>query len=462
MKIVYVVKEAYPFIKTGGLGDVAGSFPKFIAKEGLKISVCLPLYENIDTNKYNIQKTDLSITVDINNKRYIFDIYKHKNQVKFYFFKNDKLFKAKNNLKFIIFSHAVVQFLNRTGFIPDIIHTNNWESALISVIIKTRYHRIFSSTRTVLTIHNILEQGIFPESYLSKSGIDKELLDESFLLHNGRINILKGGIIFSDAVTTVSPTYMKEICTPEYGAGLDLVLKKHCHKLYGILNGIDYSIWNPEKDSYIYQNYSYNQPERKKINKDMFLKDVGLTGNDKPLIVFIGKLKKEHGIDLLIKSIEELAKFNANFAVLGTGDRKYNQKLESLQGKYKNIFIKVAFDENLSRKLYSAGDFFLKPSIYEPCGISHMIAMRYGNVVIARKTGGLIDTVKDISQKNGYGILFDRPYKKELLFSIERALNLYKNQKRFVEITRYVSTLDFSWEEPVAKYIRLYESLRYG
>ncbi len=473
MKIAYVASEAYPFIKTGGIADVVGSLPKFIAKEGIKIIVCIPLYKKIDIKKHGIVETDISISVNIAGKQYEYKVYKYKNNVKFYFFYNKDFFGREgiygtesgeyedNYLRFGTFSYAVLEFFKKTNFIPDIIHINSWQPALIPIL-KEKYGEFFKNTKTIQTVHNIAYQGVFPKKVIDELGLDRKLLSSEFLEHKGKVNFLKGGIILSDAVTTVSPTYLKEICTPEYGFGLDAVLRENCHKLFGILNGIDYSIWNPEKDPYIYQNYSYKEMEKKRKNKEEFLKETGLKGKEKPLLVFIGKFKEEHGVDILIDSLRILKNLDANFAILGHGNRKFNRFFEELKGQFENIYIKVAFDEPFSRKMYAAADFLIKPSLYEPCGLSQMIAMRYGTVVIARKTGGLADTIRDISEEGGYGILFDKPKTDELVFAIERSLNIYRAKEKFENLSKYVSTLDFSWDASAAKYIRLYESLKFG
>ncbi len=474
MKIVYVASEAYPFVKTGGIADVVGSLPKFIAKEGIKISVCIPLYKNIDIKKHNIQKTDISLEVSSKDKTFLFDVYKYKDSVKFYFFYNKELFGRDgiygteegyypdNHIRFGAFSYAVLEFLKKTGFMPDIIHVNSWQPALIPVLTNTKYKEIFKRVKTVQTIHNIAYQGVFPENAFKELDLEESLWSSKFLEHKGKLNFLKGGIVFSDAITTVSPTYMREICTPEYGFGLDGVLRDNCHKLYGILNGIDYSIWNPEKDTFIYKNYSFSNYADKLVNKEKLLKETGLEGIEKPLFSFVGKLKDEHGVSLLLEGLEEISKLDLNFIILGHGEKRYNELFKRLSGKYKNVYIKVAFDEPFSRKIYAGTDFLVKPSLYEPCGLSQMIAMRYGDIVIARKTGGLADTVKDVLEPNGYGILFKEPVLEEFLFAIERGLNLYKNRENFINLSKYVATLDFSWEQSAAKYIRLYEALKFG
>ncbi len=474
MRIVYVASEAYPFIKTGGISDVVGSLPRYIAKEGIKIIVCIPLYKKINRERFGISETDIEIEVKLKEKSHRFRIFKYKDNVKFYFFYNEELFGREgvygteeggysdNYIRFGAFSYAVLEFLKETGFIPDIIHINSWQPALIPVLISEKYTDAFKNTKTVQTIHNIAYQGVFPREAAYELDLEERLLNPDLLEHNGKLNFLKGGIVFSNAVTTVSPTYLKEICTPEYGFGLDRVLTKHCHKLFGILNGIDYSIWNPENDPYIYQNYSFNELEKKRKNKEAFLKEVGLEGKEKPLFVFIGKFKKEHGIDILVDSFRVLKNLDINLAILGYGNRTYNSFFESLKGQFPNIFINVSFDEAFSRKMYAAADFLIKPSLYEPCGLSQMIAMRYGTIVVARKTGGLADTVKDISEKDGYGILFEKPKTDDLVFAVERAIALYNSKERFDNLSKFVATLDFSWDESAAKYIRLYESLKFG
>ena len=479
MKVAFIASEAYPFAKTGGLGDVAGTLPKFIAKEGLKVILMLPLYKTIDRQKHGIVKTDISFNITLNGQVYPFTVYKLKDSVKCYFFHNSALFDRDyiygppeggypdNDIRFGVFSHAVLEFLRKTGFTPDIIHANDWQTSLVPVLLKDKfkYKDIFPDVKTVLTIHNIAYQGIFDKTTMEKLELGWHLFTMEKLEFWDKVNFLKGGIVFSDALTTVSPTYAKEICTPEYGYGLDGVLRTHCHKLYGILNGIDYSIWNPETDPYIYENYSYKDLANKHINKKMFLKEFNLQGEEKPLFIFINRLTYQKGVDLLIESMDKMVyelKNTANFAFLGSGEKKYNEYFKSIENKFPNIFVKIGYDEPLSRKMYAAADFLLMPSIFEPCGLNQMIAMRYGTIVVARKTGGLADTVKDISEPNGYGILFEKPDKFQFENAIDRAIDLYRDSVKFSKLCELVSTLDFSWEASAAKYIRLYESLKFG
>ncbi len=472
MKIAFVSSEIYPFAKTGGLADVAYSLPKAISHLGLKVISFMPLYKTVDKKKFGIVETDLEIEVPLPVKTYKFKIYKLKNDVKYYFFHNEELFGRDylygtpegdypdNHIRFGAFSYAVLEFFRKTNFYPDIIHTNDWQTALIPVLLKEKYRT--EKIKSIHTIHNIAYQGLFNKKAIDELDLGWHLFNMETLEFYGKVNFLKGGIIFSDAITTVSPTYAREICTPEYGFGLDGVLRKHCHKLYGILNGIDYEVWNPETDQYIYQNYNETTIEKKDKNKEAFLKEFNLKNIKAPLFVFIGRFAKQKGIDILQQSIINMASMNANFAILGSGDKPYNEFFKSIEGKFKNIFVKVGYDEPLSRKMYASADFLLMPSIYEPCGLNQMIAMRYGTLVVARKTGGLSDTVIDIDHPAGYGILFEQPTKMEFLKAINRAKELFRNKNKFNRLREFVMTLDFSWDASASRYIRLYEELKFG
>ncbi len=476
MKLVYVASEVYPFIKTGGLADVAGTLPKYIAREGIKTSVFLPLYKSIDRDKFGIKKTEIEFDINLNNRNYRFTVYKLKDDIKYIFLHNSEFFDREfpygtpdgdypdNDLRFGAFSYAVFEAMKRMGYNPDIIHLNDWQTALIPVLLKEKYSYQFPNTKTVITIHNIAYQGIFDKFAIERLNLGWHLYHMEALEYWGNINFLKGGLVFSDAITTVSPTYAKEICTPEYGYGLDGVLRKYYHKLYGILNGIDYTIWNPSKDPYIYQNFCYRTAEKKYINKIGFYGEFGLKNPEKPLFIFIGRFAKQKGIDLIIDLIEEFKNSEAlNLAILGFGDKDYNNYFNEIKGKYSNVFVEVKYDEILSRKMYASADFLLMPSLFEPCGLNQMIAMRYLTLVVARRTGGLADTVKDINERNGYGILFEKPEKNDFLVAVNRALNLYNNKKDlFKELQKQVGKLDFSWEVSAQKYIRLYETERYG
>ncbi len=472
MKIAFVSSEIYPFAKTGGLADVSHSLPEAISERGFKVISMMPLYKTVDRKKFGIVPTDIELNVHLNNRDYHFKIYKLKDGVKHYFFHNSELFDRDylygtpegdypdNDIRFGAFSYAVLEFFKITNFFPDVIHTNDWQTALIPVLLKTKYN--WNNIGSIHTIHNIAYQGIFDKFAIERLNLGWDLFHMEALEFYDKVNFLKGGIVFSDAVTTVSPTYSREICTPEYGYGLDGVLRKHCHKLFGILNGIDYKVWNPETDPHIYLNYSSENIEKKSENKEIFLKEHNLSDPSKPLFIFIGRFAKQKGIDLIKDSIDDMAKMRANFAILGSGDKPYNDFFNDIKGKYPNIFIEVGYDEPLSRKMYASADFLLMPSLFEPCGLNQMIAMRYGTLVIARKTGGLADTVKDISEPHGYGILFNNPDKGEFIHSLLRGLNLYQDEHTMTGLKRSVMNLDFSWDASASQYIRLYEEIKFS
>ncbi|MCX7738250.1 MAG: glycogen synthase [Hydrogenothermaceae bacterium] len=473
MMVVFASSEIYPFAKTGGLADVAGALSKKLADYGIKVFAFMPMYKRVDSEKYELRKIEKSITVSLGGKSYIFEIYKKMDGVSYFFLKNDELFGRDylygtpegdypdNDIRFGAFCYGVMEFIKSENLRPDIIHSNDWQTSLLPVL---TYHKYgMHDVKTVLTIHNLAYQGVFDKFAVERLGLDWEIFHMEALEFYDRVNLLKGGIVFSSAVTTVSPTYAKEITTPEYGHGLEGVLRKYKGKLYGIINGIDYRVWDPETDKCIYTNYCVFNFERKSDNKRSFLREIGLSGDNRPLFIFIGRFAKQKGIDLIMDSVSELSKKDANFIILGSGDRQYNDFFSSLIGNYRNIYVKVGYDEPLSRKMYASGDFLLMPSVFEPCGLNQMIAMRYGTLVVARATGGLKDTVKDIMEPEGYGILFEQFSKDRFLNAVDRAVRLYYDQlERFKDLQKTVMTLDFSLDSQTSKYIKLYEALKYS
>lgn len=472
MKVVFAASEIYPFAKTGGLADITGALTKNLASHGIKVFGFMPLYKNVDVDGHNIKKIDKKVDVYLNGKSYTFEIYKRVDNATYFFLRNDELFSRDylygtpegdypdNDVRFGAFCYGVMEFVLSENLNPDIVHVNDWQTSLIPVLTYYRYG--LHNVKTVLTIHNLSYQGIFDKFAIDRLNLGWDIFHMEALEFYDNVNLLKGGIVFSTAVTTVSPTYAKEITSPEQGYGLDGVLKKYKDKLYGILNGIDYDIWNPETDKSLYVNYCVFNVERKSLNKKRLLRDVGLEDEKKPLFIFIGRFAKQKGIDLVIESIEELSKKEINLIILGSGDKGYNDFFNSLNGKYKNIHIRVGYDESFSRKMYGGADFLLMPSLFEPCGLNQMIAMRYATLVVARATGGLKDTVKDISREDGYGILFENFTKLDFLNGIDRAVELYcKNPDLFKSLQKTVMNLDFSLDNQVSKYIKLYETLKY-
>ena len=471
MRVLFLSSEIYPFAKTGGLADVSASLPKALSEIGVHVKSVMPLYKTVDVERFGIVPAGKRVYVSVGAGNFDFEVYKVSNSVSHYFLKNDHLFGRDylygtpegdypdNDVRFGTFCWAVVKLIEEGFFRPDVVHANDWQTALTPVLLRKKELKV----KTLQTIHNLAYQGIFPKEAIERLSLGWELFNMEALEFWGKVNFLKGGIVFSDAVNTVSPTYAREITTPEFGYGLDGVLKKYSYKLFGILNGIDYDVWNPETDPHIYVNYSENTVFRKEENKRLFLKDTGLSGEEKPLFVFIGRFAKQKGIDLIMEAMGELPSLPANFAILGTGDAGYNNFFSSIKGKYPNVFVEVAYDEPLSRKMYASADYLLMPSLYEPCGLNQMIAMRYGTLVVARRTGGLADTVRDVDQPGGYGFLFDEFSLEAFLKAVKRAIDFYYNSRsRFIRLRQFVMGIDFSWNSSALKYMRLYENLIEG
>ncbi len=369
-----------------------------------------------------------------------------------------------NDERFIFFCKGVIETLRKLGWRPDIIHCNDWQTALVPVYLKTLYKDdpLLSGIKTVLTIHNIGYQGVFPKESFLKSGLPDEIFPQ--ISHNGSFNFLKAGILYADVITTVSPTYAREIISSdEYGAGLSATLKKRKKDVYGILNGVDYSIWSPENDKFIPVPYNIQTIESKYENKKALLKYFGLTYDENiPVVAQISRLAEQKGFDLIEEIIDEMMKLDIQYIVLGTGDPKYEEMLEKVKKKYpKKVGIHIGFSEELAHLIEAGADIFLMPSRYEPCGLNQMYSLRYGTVPIVRKTGGLADTVEEFNPKTGRGtgFLFEKYSGGDLLKALKKALSVYKNKKAWIKLMKNGMTKDFSWNASAKKYIELYEKV---
>lgn len=462
MRVLLASSEIYPYSKTGGLVDFCHSLIKSLReKEGIDAMGATPLYKSVDIEKFKIKNTGLSVSVILDSREYTFEIFKSKDT---YFFYNEKLFGREhiygpagqsyhdNDIRFGGFSWAVAKAVAEGLISADVIHANDWQTALIPVILKEVFK---SSVKTVFTIHNLAYQGYFDRWMIDRLHLPPHLYNMEALEFWGMVNLLKGGIIFSDFVTTVSEKYAKEILTQDYGWGLEGVLNKYSFKLRGILNGIDYDTWNPKKDKAIWVNYSHADIQKKFENKKKLCEVFNLDF-EKPLISFISRLSYQKGVTLILESIRELSYLGANFFFLGSGE--YAEHFRGISGIYDNIVSITDFDDTLSRRLFASSDFMLMPSIFEPCGITQMIGMRYGCVPIVRKVGGLEETVKDISEE-GWGIVFDNPSKGEMLCAIKRAIDLFYNRKKFLSAVKDCMRLDFSSDSMAKKYLQIYREL---
>lgn len=468
MKILYAASEAAPFITTGGLGEVAGSLPKALKEKynnDIDIRVILPLYQNV-WNKDSLEFVDKT-TVHLSWREQYCGIFKKTiNDVIYYFIDNEYYFKRSecyghfdDGERFAFFSKAVLTVLPLLDFIPHIIHTNDWQTSLIPIYLKTDYlsYKQYTNIKTILTIHNIEYQGIYSLD-ISEDVFGIYDKDKAIIEYNGSINLLKGAMETCDIISTVSESYSQEILDDYYAHGLAAIINKNAYKVKGILNGIDTKHYNPETDSSLFENYNLDSIEKKYINK----KNLQIMANlpqdkDIPVIGIISRLVKHKGFDLIINSISEILKERVQIIVLGKGDRSYELQFKALQETYhEKIAVRIDFNSDLARKLYAGADFLLMPSISEPCGIAQMIASRYGTVPIVRETGGLKDSIKDFGLDNGNGFTFYEQTPKALIDTVKRALNVYQDKENFNILLSNVMNVDFSWNNSAQKYYDVY------
>ncbi|CUT03912.1 glycogen synthase GlgA [Candidatus Chrysopegis kryptomonas] len=485
LNILFLSSEVVPFAKTGGLADVSFALPQAIKELGHEIRVMMPKYGFISERKFGIHEIIRLREMDIpvgdklqkGSAKASF-IVGQKIKVQIYFLENDFYYnrdglyvdsKTKtdypdNDERFIFFCKGVIETLKKLGWRPDIIHCNDWQTALVPVYLKTIYKDdpFLSGIKTVLTIHNIGYQGVFPKESFLKSGLPDEIFSQ--ISHNGNFNFLKAGILYADVITTVSPTYAKEIMTSdEYGAGLSATLKKRKKDVYGILNGVDYSVWSPENDKFIPVPYNIQTIESKYENKKALLKYFGLTYDENiPVVAQISRLAEQKGFDLIAEIIDEMMKLDIQYIVLGTGEPRYEEMLERVKKKYpKKVGVHIGFSEELAHLIEAGADIFLMPSRYEPCGLNQMYSLRYGTVPVVRKTGGLADTVEEFNPKTGRGtgFLFEKYSGTDLLKALKKALSVYKNKKAWIKLMKNGMMKDFSWNASAKKYVELYEKL---
>lgn len=471
MKVLYVTSEANPYAASGGLGDVMGALPISVAEnEDMTCEVIMPLY---DTMK-EVYRKDLELVCDLTFKHSWRDtgasVFKLKNgKVTYYFVENHYYFdrgrlygEFDDAERFAFFSRAVVEYMLYSGNIPDILHANDWQTATAVIYLKTEYARIeaFKNIKTVYTIHNIEYQGKYDPYILGNIfGIDTKF--KCILEYDGCINLMKGAIVTSDFVTTVSPNYANELTHDFFAFGLSEIIKAAKGKMVGVINGIDYGYFSPETGGDIYESYTAkNYKSGKAKNKAALQAELGLpVKKNVPLIVMITRLTAGKGIDLVLHIIEELLQENVQIAVLGTGDKEYEEAFAALGAKYENMAALIKFDRVISKKMYAGADIFVMPSKSEPCGLAQMIACSYGTVPVVRSVGGLYDSIRTVGEEGANGFRFDNYNAHELLFTIKAALDLYKNKTEWNKLTASAKNSDFTWSNSAAKYIEIYKNL---
>jgi starch synthase len=469
-KILFVASEAMPFIASGGLAEVIGSLPKSLNKiSDYDIRVIIPLYSDIQQEKRALLKYEGHIYIPLAWRNQYCGIFSTVFEgVKIYFIDNEYYFKRPGLYgyyddaeRFAFFSKSVLEIMPFIDFYPDIIHSNDWHTALVPIYLKTiySYKNEYKNIKSVFTIHNIEYQGKYSTELLEDVfGISKENLN--LLEYNGLINLMKGAIECSEVFTTVSPNYAKEIKNPYYASGLDEIINRNEFKLKGILNGIDVDYYNSEKDKTLFSNFNSDNFEGKKKCKSELQKMLNLPmKDDVPVIAMITRLASHKGVDLLREVMEDILKENIQFVLLGTGESKYENYFVDLSNKYKGkLSVIIAFNNDLSRKIYSGADLFLMPSKTEPCGLSQMIASRYATIPIVRETGGLYDSIKPVGL-NGIGFTFANYNAHDMLYVVKEAINIYSDKQEFKKIMERAIKTDFSWEHSAKEYLSLYSDM---
>jgi len=472
MKILYVTSEAGPFAASGGLGDVMGALPRAVTEASADITteVILPLYDTVKPEHRARLELVSDITFKLSWRKTGASIYKlTENGVVYYFVENHYYFERSklygefdDGERFAFFSRAVVEFILASGNIPDVLHANDWQSALAVIYLKTEYSHIetLRSIKTVYTIHNIEYQGKYDPYILGDVfGIDTQY--KGLVEFDGCINLMKGAIVTSDFVTTVSPNYRNELEHDFFAFGLSSVIKAAKHKTAGVINGIDYDYFSPERGGDIYVPYTVsNYKSGKAKNKTALQAELGLEVNRAvPLIVMITRLTAGKGIDLVLHIIEELLAERVQVVLLGTGDKEYEAAFSTLAEKHSNLKALIKFDRVLSKKMYAAADIFLMPSKSEPCGLAQMISCSYGTVPVVRSVGGLYDSIRTVGEEGANGFRFDNYNAHELLYTLKSALELYKNKKEWGKLTKSAKTSNFTWNNSAKEYILIYKNL---
>jgi len=483
MKIAEVSPEIIPYAKTGGLADVVGTLPLYLEKAGHEISVFMPFYKSVKKSGIDIKLLDITFDIPIDDIKHTVTLWKSIHQgsknIAIYFIQRDEYYHRDalygtesgdfpdNSERFIFFSRAVIEAIKRLRLPIDIIHCHDWQTALIPVYLKTLFahNKTLSSIKTVLTIHNLAYQGIFRQEDMKLTGLDMSLFNWRNLEHWGKVNFLKCGIVFADIVTTVSKKYAEEIRTVEFGCGLEDVIKEYENKLYGIINGVDYTEWSPENDNLISHQYSVEDMSGKALCKKHLQKTLGLPQTEAPLLGMISRLAEQKGVDLLIVIMDDLMKRDIQLVILGIGDEKYHQMLKEFAPKFKNkLSVNIMFDNKLAHEIETGADIFLMPSKYEPCGLNQMYSLRYGTIPVVRETGGLADTIIDANDENlkngtATGFTMKGYFAAELLFAIDRALELYKSKTSWNFLRENAMKQDWSWEKSANQYVKLFKSV---
>jgi len=476
MNILFVTSEAEPFVKTGGLGDVASALPKALASLGQNISTLLPRYGSIP--KEGLTATGIKVKAELGEKyegeflkltlddgRDIFfldepTLYGSRQNP----YGNKDGDYADNDKRFIFFNIAVIEFAKCFAKVPDVIHLNDWQCGLVPLYLKLEQEKgHLKNTVSIFSIHNLAYQGLFPADSFTLTSLPKKQFNDDGVEQYGKLALLKSGIVFADGLSTVSKTYAKEILGKEFGFGLEPYLLKRKSSLKGIINGIDVDEWNPKTDKFLPANFSADDLSGKTLCRKTLLKEFGIDPlKPQPVVGMVSRLIEQKGCDIIEDSIDELIELDFYFLILGTGQKEYEEFFTELAKKYPDkVGVKIGYDNRLAHLMEGGADILLMPSRFEPCGLNQMYSLRYGTVPLVRATGGLNDTVKQWDKESGQGngFVFDEPEAKELLASLGDALNSYQDETLWQKIMLNGMDRDSSWEKSAKEYLSFYDEL---
>lgn len=473
LKVLFVSAEVAPYVKTGGLADVAGSLPGILSGMGVDMRVVLPGYKEIKTEQVYV--ADFPVKIGSRHETCILKEIKGASAPTYtvnnhhYYYRDGIYMHHDDGERFAFLCKASLKLCRALGFRPDLIHMNDWHAAPVALLLKRKYageDPFYSNIKTLLTIHNLEYQGHFEKNVLNLLGLPDELFIPEEVEFYGKFNFLKAGILYADKINTVSRTYSEEILTPEYGEGLEGVLRNRRHDLSGILNGISYYDFNPEKDIFISHSYNENDLRGKMLNKKALQAELGLPVENVPVIGVVHRLVSQKGLEIVIDAFEQIMALGVQFVLLGVGDPFLERTFLKMMKKHPDqVSVRIEFNEKLAHRIYAGSDIFLMPSRFEPCGLGQMISLRYGTIPVVRETGGLKDTVVDIEEnlKKGNGFTFRNYTPEAFVEALKRAVSVYRNKPElWTEMILRGLRTDFSWANSAREYLNVYNAALRG
>lgn len=479
LKILFVSPEVVPFAKTGGLADVAGALPKALKALGCDIRLMMPLYREVRQGNFPLEKILTNLPVLLGDRSLTVDIYEGEldQGIPIYFIDREECYDRShlyggpkgdyfdNDLRFSLLARGVLAAARALDFQPHILHGHDWQTGLIPTCLHFQKGNdpYFRETAALFTIHNLAYQGLFPPQILGIAGLPSESFTSEGLEFWGQVNLIKAGIVYSQIINTVSPTYSREIQTADYGYGLEGILRHRKDDLFGILNGVDYQVWNPETDPFLPARYSRRDLSGKAHCKRELLKrfDLSIERETRPLLGMISRLADQKGFDLLAEIIDRVLSQEVTLVVLGAGEEKYHVLFKELAARFpKNLAVRLTFDNSLAHQIEAGCDIFLMPSLYEPCGLNQIYSLKYGTIPVVRATGGLDDTIISFDPRNGEGTGFKfSPYESKAFYgAIEETLKVFHDRAQWIRLMQNAMAMDFSWEVSAKEYLGLYQS----